>query len=218
MRFQIPLKLRFRTSNRDFVACIGSGEYQTKGISSFNSKLLRGRILHFFTKIPFHSCDKLPHSSTSNTPCCHCFIIITMNNVSKSSNALLSTHSSSTSSENDTLQAAQDDSKEEDAINDDDLQDENVTKLSEYHAKNHFNSTMGGKDVRVLFAMAIGRNTRNLPSDKDPPFSMSKVYHTEIKPDAVTLKLEIMQRWKAYHFSGDNLVLPTGKSKNATSF
>ena len=114
-----------------------------------------------------------------------------MNNVSKISNALLSTNSSSTSSENDTLEAAQDDSKEEDAINDDDLQDENVTKLSEYHAKNYFNSTMGGKDVRVLFAMAIGCNTRNLPSDKDPPFSKSKVYHTEIKPDAATLKLEI---------------------------
>ena len=61
---------------------------------------------------------------------------------------------------------------------------------------------MGGKDVRVLFTMAIGCNTRNLPSDKDPPFSKSKVYHTEIKPDAVTLKLEITQCWKAYHFSG----------------
>ena len=124
-----------------------------------------------------------------------------MNNVSKRSNALLSTHSS-TSSENDTLQAAQEDSKEEDAINDDELQEENETKLSEYHVKNYFNSTMGGKDVRVLFAMAIGCNTRNLPSDKDPPFSKSKVYHTEIKPDAATLKLEITRRWKAYHFSG----------------
>ena len=125
-----------------------------------------------------------------------------MNNVSKSSNALLSTHLSSTSSENVTLQAAQDDSKEEDAINDDDLQDENMTKLSEYHVKNYFNSMMDWKDVRVLFTMAIGCNTRNLPSDKDPPFSMSKVYHTEIKPDAATLKLEITRRWKAYHFSG----------------
>ena len=156
---------------------------------------------HFFSKIPCHSCDKLPHSSTSNTRCCHCFIIITTNNVSKRSNALLAMHSS-TSSENDTLQAAQEDSKEEDAINDDELQEENATKLSEYHAKNYFNSTMGGMDVRVLFAMGIGCNTRNLPSDKDPPFSKSKVYHTEIKPDATTLKLEISRRWKAYHFSG----------------
>ena len=158
--------------------------------------------LHFFTKIPSHSCGELPHSSASNAACHHCAILVTMNNVSKSSNALLSTHSSSTSSENDTLQAPQDDSEEQVIINDDDIQDENVTKLSEYHAKNYFNSTMGGKDVWVLFAMAIGCNTRNLPSDKDPPFSKSKVYHTEIKPDAATLKLEITQRWKAYHFSG----------------
>ena len=107
--------------------------------------------LHFFTKIPSHSSDKLPHSSASNTPCRHCSILVTMNNGSKSSNALLSTHSSSTSSENDTLQAAQDDSKVEDAINDDDLQDENVTKLSEYHAKNYFNSTMGGEGCSGSF-------------------------------------------------------------------
>ena len=55
MRFQIPLKLRFRTSNQDFVARIGSGEYQAKRISSFNSKLLRGGILTFFHQdsIPF---------------------------------------------------------------------------------------------------------------------------------------------------------------------
>ena len=124
-----------------------------------------------------------------------------MSNVSKRSNALLSANSS-TSSENDTLQATQEDSKEEDVINDDELPEENKTKLSEYNAKNYFNCTMGGKDVRVLFAMAIGCNTRNLPSDKDPPFSKSKVYHTEIKPDAATLKLEITCRWKAYHFSG----------------
>ena len=158
--------------------------------------------LHFFTKIPSHSCDELSHSSASNAACRHCAILVTINNVSKSSNALLSTHSSSTSSENDTLQAPQDDSEEQIIINDDDIQDENVMKLSEYHAKNYFNSTMGGKDVRVLFAMAIGCNSRNLPSDKDPPFSKSKVYHTEIKPDAATLKLEITRRWKAYHFSG----------------
>ena len=52
---------------------------------------------------------------------------------------------------------------------------------------------MGGKDVWVLFAMAIGCHMRNLRSHKDPPFSKSKVYHTEIKPDAATLKLEITQ-------------------------
>ena len=81
-----------------------------------------------------------------------------MSNVSKRSNALLSANSS-TSSGNDTLQAAQEDSKEEDVINNDELPEENETKLSEYNAKNYFNSTMGGKDVQVLFAMAIGCNT-----------------------------------------------------------
>ena len=137
-----------------------------------------------------------------------------MNNAAKSSTALLSTHSSSSSSsENDNLEAAQEiaqqlallqhDSKEEDNI--DELYEENndeTTKLSEYHTKNYFNSTMGGKDVRVLFAMAIGCHKRNLPSHKDPPFSKSKVYHREMKPDAATLKLEITRRWKAYHYSG----------------
>ena len=54
-----------------------------------------------------------------------------MNNVSKRSNALLSANSS-TSSENDTLQAAQEDSKEGDAINNDELLEENETKLSDY--------------------------------------------------------------------------------------
>ena len=53
LRFQIPLKLRFRTSNRDFVARIGSGEYQAKGIPSFNSKLLSGGILTFFHQDSF---------------------------------------------------------------------------------------------------------------------------------------------------------------------
>ena len=48
--------------------------------------------------------------------------------------------------------------------------------------------------------MAIACHMRNLPSHKDPPFSKSKVYHTEIKPDAATLKLEITRHWKAYHY------------------
>ena len=108
-----------------------------------------------------------------------------MSNAAKSSTALLSTHSSS-SSENDNLEAAQEtvqqlallqhDSEEED-INDE-LHEENndeTTKLSEYHAKNYFNSTVDGKDVQVLFAMAIGCHMRNIPSHKDPPFSKSKV-------------------------------------------
>ena len=64
-------------------------------------------------------------------------------------------------------------------------------KLTEHHAKNYFNSTMGGKDLRVLFAMAIGCHSRDIPDHKEPPFSQSKVYHSEVKPDASTLKLEV---------------------------
>ena len=75
-------------------------------------------------------------------------------------------------------------------------------KLTEHHAKNYFNSTMGGKDLRILFAMAIGCHSRDIPDHKEPPFSQSKVYHSEVKPDASTLKLEVTQRWKAYTKSG----------------
>ena len=65
------------------------------------------------------------------------------------------------------------------------------SKLTEFHVKNYFNSTMGGKDLRVLFAMAIGCNSMDLPDHKEPPFSRSKTYHSEIKPDSATLKLEV---------------------------
>ena len=53
----------------------------------------------------------------------------------------------------------------------DDEEEQKETKLTEYHAKNYFNSTMGGKDLRVLFAMAIGCHSMDIPDHKDPPFS-----------------------------------------------
>ena len=49
--------------------------------------------------------------------------------------------------------------------------DRQQSKLTEFHAKNYFNSTMGGKDLHVLFAMAIGCNLMDLPDHKEPPFS-----------------------------------------------
>ena len=67
---------------------------------------------------------------------------------------------------------------------------------------NYFNSTMGGKDLHVLFAMAIGCHSTDLPDHKEPPFSKSKVYHSEVKPNASTLKLEVTRHWKAYMKSG----------------
>ena len=75
-------------------------------------------------------------------------------------------------------------------------------KLTEFHVKNYFNSTMGSKDLRVLFAMAIGCNSMDIPDHKDPPFCRSKTYHSAIKPDSSTLKLEVTRRWKAYKTSG----------------
>ena len=79
---------------------------------------------------------------------------------------------------------------------------EPTTKMSLYHAKNYFNSTMGGKDLRVLFGMAIGCHTCNLLDHKDPPFSTSKAYHSEVKLDSATLKLEVVRQWKAYTPTG----------------
>ena len=74
---------------------------------------------------------------------------------------------------------------------DDDEEEQEEMKLTEFHAKNYFNSTMGGKDLRVLFAMAIGIHSMDIPDHKDPLFCQSKTYHSEIKPDSSTLKLEV---------------------------
>ena len=57
-----------------------------------------------------------------------------------------------------------------------------------FHAKNYFDSTMGGKDLCVFFAMAVGCNTRELTDHKDPLFLKAKAYHSEGKPDAAALK------------------------------
>ena len=70
--------------------------------------------------------------------------------------------------------------------------------LTQYHTKNYFNSTMGGKDLRLSFAMAVGCNSRKLPDYNDPPLSKSKAYHSEVKPDTAGLKLEVTWRYQAY--------------------
>ena len=67
-----------------------------------------------------------------------------------------------------------------------------------FHAKNYFSLTMACKDLHVLFVMAVGCNTRELPDDKDPLFLKAKAYHSEIKPDAATLKLKVTRSWTAY--------------------
>ena len=57
-------------------------------------------------------------------------------------------------------------------------EDKQSTKLSPYHAQNYFNSTMGGKDLRVLFAMVVSCSSREFPDHKNPPFSKAKAYHS----------------------------------------
>ena len=104
-------------------------------------------------------------------------------------------HCHTMSSSSTTSSASSDDSDNEPSDDDNEEEEqeaEPTTKMSPYHAKNYFNSTMGGKDLRILFGMAIGCHTCNLPDHKDPPFSKSKAYHSEVKPDSATLKLEVV--------------------------
>ena len=60
---------------------------------------------------------------------------------------------------------------------------------------------MGGKDLQVLFTMAKWCHSMDILDHKDPPFCRSKTYHSEIKPDSSTLKLEVTRQWKAYKTS-----------------
>ena len=92
------------------------------------------------------------------------------------------------------------------------------SKLTEFHVKNYFNSAMGGKDLHVLFAMAIGCNLMDLPDHKEPPFSLSKTYHSEIKPDSATLKLEVTRRWKAYKTSCQQLCPANWKMEKVVEY
>ena len=46
--------------------------------------------------------------------------------------------------------------------------------------------------------MVVSCNSCDFPDHKDPPFSKAKAYHSEVKPDTATLKLEMKRHWKAY--------------------
>ena len=104
------------------------------------------------------------------------------------------------SGDDDSTSNGQTNNKDDGPTNADD-DDRQQSKLMEFHVKNYFNSTICGKDLHVLFTMAIGCNSMDLPDHKEPPFSRSKTYHSEIKPDSTTLKLEVTRRWKAYKTS-----------------
>ena len=110
--------------------------------------------------------------------------------------------SSSTSSNSSTSLSNSSLLDENSSATEDEQQTMDEQPLTQYHAKNYFNSTMGGKDLRLLFAMAIACNSHELPDHKDPPFSKAKAYHSEVKPDAATLKLEVTQRYQAYICKG----------------
>ena len=100
------------------------------------------------------------------------------------------------SSDEETEEEAEEETKED--KQEETKEDKQSTKLSPYHAQNYFNSTMGGNDLRVLFAMVVSCSSHEFPDHKNPPFLKAKAYHSKVKPDAATLKLEVKQHWKAY--------------------
>ena len=59
---------------------------------------------------------------------------------------------------------------------------------------------MGGRDLGVLFATSKGipTNVATLASHQNPPFSMSKKYHREVKPDLGTLQQKVVHCFNAY--------------------
>ena len=75
---------------------------------------------------------------------------------------------------------------------------------SQYLCEPYFNSVMGGKDIRVLFAMTIGadESQKKLPKHTEAPFCHAKTYYKEVKPDLGTLQQEVIRRFKAYGFKG----------------
>ena len=46
--------------------------------------------------------------------------------------------------------------------------------------------------------MVAGCSSHEFPDHKDPAFSKAKAYHSKVKPDAATLKLEVKRHWKVY--------------------
>ena len=117
-------------------------------------------------------------------------------------NKKLSSGSSSTSSNSSTSSSDALLSDENSSTTADEQETVDEQPLTQYHVKNYFNSTMGGKDLRLLFAMAVGCNSRELPDHNDPPFSKSKAFHSEVKPDAATIKLEVTWWYQAYICKG----------------
>ena len=62
-----------------------------------------------------------------------------------------------------------------------------------YMCDQYFNSTLGSRDLCVLFSMTIGLSVPGLPSHTDEPFTSLKTYHKDVKPDAQTLRNEVVR-------------------------
>ena len=99
-------------------------------------------------------------------------------------------HCHTMSSSSTTSSASSDDSDNEPSDDDNEEEEqeaEPTTKMLPYHAKNYLIQPW---EVRIY------------PDHKDPPFSKSKAYHSEVKPDSATLKLKVVRQWKAYTPTG----------------
>ena len=124
------------------------------------------------------------------------------NTLVEETNNKSSSGSSSTSSNSSMSSSNASVSDEKSLTTEDEQETADEQPLTQYHAKNYFTSTMGGKDLQLLFAMAIGCNSHELPDHNNPPFSKAKAYHSEVKPDAATLKLEVTRQYQAYICKG----------------
>ena len=192
--FAIPDSLN--TSKKNFDSRFAGGwRANKKEFRSFKSKFPKVQIQRNPSpRFPSHQCIICSHSSPSKAS-------TTFDSMLSSSFNPTNTKASDDSNNNTSSDDSSGDEDDDEVLVEQDQQESSTTKLSPYHAKNYFNSTMGGKDLQVLFAMAIRCTTHDLPNHKDAPFSKAKVYHSEVKPDAATLKLEVTRRWKAYFFT-----------------
>ena len=174
-------KIFEKTSIWCFAVCLWQVPELLKGISKFPKNEIKvcenKEFSHFFIHIPFYICDS-PHSTHSiqcqQTQRNHrCFVV-----AMSSSGPIMTNRPSDSSS---TMEEAEFEEMEDiiEDLSDDnafahcneDEEEEQEPKLTEFQMKNYFNSTMGGKDLQVLFAMAIGCNSMDIPGHKDPPFS-----------------------------------------------
>jgi hypothetical protein len=96
----------------------------------------------------------------------------------------------------------------ESSTNDDDI--------SKWMCEAYYNSDLGGKDIRILFAMAEGNHSEDLPIPlhTDEPFCYLPKYKSQFRPDLVTLQGEVKRRHRAYGVGPKGGAVTELKSKN----